>query len=145
MDLVAKINSYINEAELKLVKISLWSSLDEKDKEDYYTYTDGKGNYPLDGGGGVFIHDKNNETIKKIDGKPHSKSKKVHVAKLNNVFGLYDDNFKLVKKFKDIDDLATTLLEYLEDGKKIPYEFEDFSVGKDYRSDFDDYLPKGTF
>lgn len=145
MDVLDKINSFINEADLKLVKIELWSSLDGDDKEDFYTYTDGKGNYPLAGDDSVFMQEKNNDHIKKIDGKPKSKNKNVMVAKINGVFGLYDTNLRLVDKFKSIDDLAEDLLSQLETKHKISYNFEDFSVGKDYKSDFKDYLPKGQF
>ena len=140
-----KISKFLNEESLKLIPVTFWWSLDLDDNETFYTYTDGKGNYPLAKDGSIFVGEKNNKNIKDLDGKPHSKSKKVFVAKLNNVFGLYDGNFKLVKKFKDIDDLAEDLKDTLESGKKIPYDFEEFSVGKDYSQDFEDYMKGDRF
>lgn len=140
-----KISRFLNEENLKLVSIAVWSTLDSDDYDTFYTYTDGKGNYPLSKDGSVFIGEKNNPHLKKIDGKPNAKSKSVIVAKVNNIFGLYDPNFHVIKKFKDIDDLADYLKDTLEAGKNVPFEFEDFSVGKDYKSDFKDIMKGDSF
>lgn len=144
-DIIEKLNNYLNEKELTLVKITVWESLDEKSSDDYYTYTDGK-NYPLTKDGSIFLSDeKDAKIIKDLDGEPSSKSKKVIVAKLNNVFGLFDSNLKLVKKFKDLNELAEELIDALESSKKVPFDFEEFYVGKYYKSDFENLMKGGRF
>jgi len=86
MNILEKLDGFINEGKIRIEKVKHYSS--PKEYNILYFSTDGK-NYSLDKGDGLFLTDeKNLDVLKVVDGPLKSKDKDLEVMEYKGKFGL---------------------------------------------------------
>jgi len=119
MNILEKLDGFINEGKIRIEKVKHYSS--PKEYNILYFSTDGK-NYSLDKGDGLFLTDeKNLDVLKVVDGPLKSKDKDLEVMEYKGKFGLWDSNLKLVMAYKNMDDLEQHYKDQMADYGEYEY------------------------
>ncbi len=103
----------ILEDKLNILKVKLYYSVKEYDS--LFTKSN-KSEYPLNKDKSVFFTDdiKDLDDLT-IDGKPKGKTTSYDVMDVNGNLGIYNQNLKLVMKFKNMNDLVKNIENFDED------------------------------